>query len=446
MSEELRARFELHRPQLVENLARLVAIPSIAFEGHPREPLDAARDLVAELLRGAGLEDVRTLPMRGSGDAVVGERRGPEGAPTVLLYAHYDVQPADADEWSSPPFELTARGERLYGRGAADDKSGVVAHVGALTALGDELPVHVKVVIEGGEENDREALPTYVAEQPEWFADADLIVVADSGPWYAGDAMFTTSLRGGGNVVVELRTVESAVHSGDFGGAVPDALTALARLLATLHDDAGDLAVAGLTGADWQGAELDERGFARSAGLLPGVKLIGTGTVSSRIWSRPAISTIGIDAPPVADAPNAIVPRARAKLNLRIPPGLDPAAALAALTEHLHAHAPWGAEVEVESKLPSPAISVPVDGPLARAALESFGAAYGKPAGTMGTGGSIPLVGTLQATAPAAEILLIGAEDSDACNMHGPDESVALADLERLALAEALLLAELGSR
>lgn len=444
MSAALRERFEALRPRLVENLARLVAIPSVAFDGHPPEPLDTARDLVVELLTEAGLQDVRTVPMTGSGAAIFGELPGPASAPTVLLYAHYDVQPASADEWDTPPFELTERDGRLYGRGAADDKSGVVAHVAALTAHRDAPPVSLKVVIEGGEENEYDALTTYVGEHPEWFADVDVVLVADSGPWYAGDPMITTSLRGGGNIVVEVSTLESAVHSGDFGGAVPDALTALARLIATLHDDAGNLAVAGLTGGEWEGAGLDEEGFRRSAGMLDGVELIGDGDLASRLWSKPAISVIGIDGPAVRGAPSAIVPSASAKLNLRTPPGLDPVVARDAVVAHLESHAPWGARVDVRAETPMPALSVPASGPAVQAALTTFAEAYGKPADTMGAGGSIPLAAELKRVAPAAEILLVGAEDSDKCNMHGPNESVAIGDLERFALAEILLLAELG--
>lgn len=441
---DVRARFDAHRPRLAEDLRRLVEIPSVAFDGHPREPLTAARDLVVELLRGAGLQDVETIPMTGSGDAVTGELPGPPGAPTVLLYAHYDVQPVNAADWTSPPFEPVERGGRLYGRGAADDKSGVVAHVAALTVHRDAPPVRLKVVIEGGEENEYDALTTYVEQNPAWFGDVDAVIVADSGPWFVGDPMITTTLRGAANVVVEVRTIEAGIHSGDFGGAVPEALTVLSRLLATLHDERGDLAVEGLrSDAEWDGADLDESAFRGSAGMLDGVELIGGGAISSRLWSRSSIAVIGIDAPAVRDASNTIVPSARAKLNLRIPPGLDPQAAVAALREHLGSHASWGAQVTVEAEPPMPAVAVSVDGPYVQAALETFGEAYAKPAGTMGAGGSIPLAYALQQAAPGAEILLVGAEDSDRCNMHGPDESVDLAELERFALAEVLLLERL---
>jgi acetylornithine deacetylase/succinyl-diaminopimelate desuccinylase-like protein len=441
---ELRQRFEVVRPQLVEDLADLVAIPSVAFDGYPREPLDRARDLVVSLLGDAGLDRVWTIELADSGAAVAGERGGPDGAPTVLLYAHYDVQPADAARWHTPPFELTEVGGRLYGRGAADDKSGIVAHVAALRAHGGAPPVHVKVVVEGGEENGKEALGAHVTANPAWFADADVVVVADTGPWVAGDPVITTSLRGDCDVTVEVRTLESARHSGDFGGPVPDALSALARVLATLHDEAGDVAVPGLDGGEWQGAPLDEERFRRSAGVVPGVELLGTGTLSSRLWSRPAISVLGIDAPAVRDAPSALVPAARAKLNLRIPPGLDPERARDALLEHLLSLRVWGAAIQASSEPPARGIAVAPDGWALEAAERAFADAYGKPTETIGAGGSIPLAATLQQVAPHAEILLVGAEDADACNMHAPDESVAIYDLERFALAEALLLAELA--
>jgi cysteinylglycine-S-conjugate dipeptidase len=418
----------------------------VAFEGYPREPLDRARDLVSSMLTEAGLERVRAIELPGSGSAVAGERGGPDGAPTVLLYAHYDVQPADAAEWSSPPFELTARDGRLYGRGAADDKSGIVAHAAALRAHGGAPPVHVKAIIEGGEENGEEALGAYVEANPEWFADADVVVVADGGPWVAGEPAITTSLRGACDVTVEVRTLEAALHAGEFGGAVPDALTVLARVLAMLHDEAGAVAVPGLEAFEWQGTPLDEERFRRAARLLPGVEPIGTGTLSSRLWSRHAISVIGIDAPPVREAPTALVPAARAKLNFRIPPGADPDRSRNALLEHLRSLDVWGARIEVTAEAPGRGVAIEPSGWALAAAERAFAAAYGRPAETIGTGGSIPLVATLQDVAPAAEILLVGAEDADACNMHAPDESVALFDLERLALAETLLLAELARR
>jgi cysteinylglycine-S-conjugate dipeptidase len=297
-----------------------------------------------------------------------------------------------------------------------------------------------RVIVEGGEENGKEALGTHVAANPDWFADVDVVVVADTGPWMAGDPAITTSLRGDCDVTVEVRTLQSALHSGDFGGPVPDALT----VLATLHDDAGDLAVPGLNGGEWEGPPLDEARFRRSAGLLPGVDLIGTGTLSSRLWTRPAISVLGIDAPSVREAPSALVPVARAKLNLRIPPGVEPDRARDALLEHLRSLRVWGARIETSAEPPGRGVAVAPRGWALRAADRAFAEAYEKPTQTIGAGGSIPLAATLQHVAPQAQILLVGAEDADACNMHAPNESAALFDLERLALAEALLLAELA--
>jgi cysteinylglycine-S-conjugate dipeptidase len=440
----LRDRFERVRPRLVEDLARLVAIPSVAFEGYPRQPLDQARDLVLSLFEEAGVERLWTIELPDSGAAVAGERRGPGGAITVLLYAHYDVQPADPAEWGTPPFELTERDGRLYGRGSADDKSGIAAHVAALRAHGGAPPVHLKLIVEGGEETGKEALAAHVAADPGWFRDPDVVVVADAGPWVAGDPVITTSLRGDCDVTVEVRTLRSALHSGDFGGPVPDALTVLARVLATLHDDAGDLAIPGLDAGEWEGTPLDEERFRGSAGLLPGVELIGTGTLSSRLWSGPAISVLGIDAPSVRESPSALVPVARAKLNLRIPPEVEPEHARDALLEHLRSLHVWGARIEASAERPARGLAVAPRGWALKAAERAFADAYGKPTETIGAGGSIPLAATLKQVAPQAEILLIGAEDADACNMHAPNESVALFDLERLALAEALLLAELA--
>jgi acetylornithine deacetylase/succinyl-diaminopimelate desuccinylase-like protein len=277
--------------------------------------------------------------------------------------------------------------------------------------------VHLKLIMEGGEENGKEALGAHVAANPDWFADADVVVVADTGPWVAGEPAITTSLRGDCDVTVEVRTLRSALHSGDFGGPVPDALTVLARVLATLHDDAGDLAVAGLEGGEWEGTPLDEERFRRSAGLLPAVDLGGTGTLSSRLWSRPAISVLGIDAPSVREAPSALVPVARAKLNLRIPPGMEPERARDALLAHLYSLRVWGARIEASAEPPAHGVSIGPEGWALKAAERAFANAYGKPTQTIGAGGSIPLAATLQQVTPQAEILLVGAEDAYACNM-----------------------------
>ncbi len=430
-------------PAARRDLERLVRIPSIAFPGHPREPLDEAAAAVVEILRGAGLADAHAVEPAGGGPAAVfAHEPGPPGAPTVLLYAHYDVQPSGPEAaWSSPPFEPVLRDGRLHGRGAADDKSGVVMHAAALRALGGRAPVTLKVVVEGEEEVGTGGMERLLATEPERFA-ADVVVVADSGNWALGEPTLTTSLRGLVVCDVAVRTLERPVHSGMFGGAAPDALQALIRLLDTLVDDRGAVAMAGLERRAWDGLDQDEQSFRAAAGVLPGVELIGEGTIAERLCTSPAVTVIGLDAPAVDGAQNALVPRARARVSLRLAPGDEPDRARAALAEHLRAAAPWGVAVEVT---PGPASAdgflADTTGPGYQAALSALERAYGKAAVKLGSGGSIPLVTLLDGALPDAEIVIWGAEDPGA-NIHSADEGVDLAELERAIHAQAAFLLE----
>jgi cysteinylglycine-S-conjugate dipeptidase len=431
-------------PDAQRDLERLVRIPSIAFVGFPREPLDEAAETVVAILREAGLDGAEAIEVPSGAPLVVAEAPGPPGAPTVLLYAHYDVQPSGPEEaWSSPPFEPVRRDGRLYGRGAADDKSGVIMHAAALRALGGSAGVALKVVVEGDEEIGSAALAAVVAEQPDRFA-ADVVVVADSGNWRLGEPTLTTSLRGLAACRVEVRTLERPVHSGMFGGPAPDALLALIRMLDTLHDERGNVAVDGLRGVPWQGLEQDEAAYREAATLLPGSQLIGDGPLAERLLTRPAITVIGLDAPPVDGAQNALVPSARALVSARLAPGEDEETARAALERHLRAAAPWGAEVTVSPYVSAGGFLARSDGPGYAAAATALEEAYGKPPVQMGSGGSIPLITMLTRAMPQAEIIIWGAEDPGA-NIHSADESVDLAELERAVHAEAAFLRALGT-
>src|SRR3954447_2783439 len=344
------------RKRLESDLERLVAIPSIAFAGYPRQPLDEAAALVESLLDEVGAATVERVDVPGEAPAILADFPG-EG-PTVLLYAHYDVQPAPAEGWDTDPFAPTRRNGRVYGRGAADDKSGIVAHLAALRALGGRPPVHVKVLVEGSEENGRQKLLGVVDARPELLR-ADVMVIADNGNWKVGEPTLSQTLRGHGKLVVTLRTLSGALHSGHFGGAAPDALLALNRLIATLHNDDGSVAVQGLQDGDWDGAEWPEADFRRQAGVLGGVELVGSGDISDRVWARHAISVLGLDAPPVESAGNIVIPEARAKIAVRVPPGADPVRSLDAVERHVRAHVPWGAQVEIAVEPASTPIALP---------------------------------------------------------------------------------------
>ncbi|WFE98299.1 dipeptidase [Micromonospora sp. WMMD987] len=443
MSEsEVRAAVAREMPGVRADLERLVRIPGIAFEGFDHSHVERSAEAVAELLRGCGL-DVRIVRSGGQ-PAVIGTRPAPPGAPTVLLYAHHDVQPVgDLSLWESAPFEPVERDGRLYGRGAADDKAGIMAHVAALRAFGDQLPVGVVLFIEGEEEYGSDSLERLLTEHREEIA-SDVIVIADSANWDVGVPALTTSLRGLVNLFVEVRTLDHAVHSGMFGGAVPDAVTALVRLLATLHDAAGDVAVAGLAGRTGAPVDYPEDRFRAEAGVVDGVSLTGTGRITDRLWTRPAVAVLGIDAPATGEAPNALVPAAKAKLSVRLAPGDDPRRAYDAVRAHLEEHAPWGARVTVTLESGGDPCVIDASGPVFDAARAAFRAAWdGTEPVDIGIGGSIPFIATFQEMFPQAAILVTGVEDPHA-RAHGPNESLHLGEFARVCLAEALLLANVA--
>ena len=442
--EQIRAAVDQILPDVMRDLEDLVRIPSVSADPARFDQVQRSAAATAQLLTGAGFPDVRMLSADGGQPAVVARRPAPDGAPTVLLYAHHDVQPEGAAaDWLSEPFTPTRRGDRLYGRGAADDKAGIAAHLAAVRAYGGQPPVGVTVFVEGEEEVGSPTLAAFLAEHADLLA-ADVIVIADSGNWAVGKPALTTALRGLADAVVEVRTLEHAVHSGMFGGPVPDALTCLCRLLASLHDDAGNVAVAGLTSSTVSDLDYPLERFRAEAGLVDGVELIGTGTVVERLWSRPALSVLAIDAPRVADASNTLVPVASAKVSLRVPPGNDAVDALKALTAHLESHAPWGSSVSVTPGETGQPFAVNASGPAYDAARSAFRDAWdGEEPVDIGVGGSIPFIAAFAQAFPEAAILVTGVEDPDT-RAHGANEGLHLADFERVCLAEALLLDRLA--
>jgi acetylornithine deacetylase/succinyl-diaminopimelate desuccinylase-like protein len=430
-------------PGVRADLENLVRIPGIAFDGFDHSQVERSAEAVAELLRGAGMVGVRIVRATGQ-PAVIGRRAGPPGSPTVLLYAHHDVQPiGDRTQWLSDPFEPTERDGRLFGRGAADDKAGVMAHLAALRAYGDDLPVNVIVFIEGEEEFSSPSLEELLLLHRDDLA-ADVIVIADSANWAVGQPALTTSLRGIVTVSVEVRTLDHAVHSGSFGGVAPDALTVLCRLIATLHDERGDVAVEGLVRREAAPLDYPEDRFRAEASVLDGVSLIGTGRIVDRLWTRPAISVLGIDAPNMLEAGNVLVPKARAKVSVRIGPGDDPKKAFLALQAHLERHAPWGCRMTVTVEQDGQPIAISATGPAYDAARAAFAEAWdGVAPVDMGVGGSIPFIATFLELFPEASILVTGVEDPDAL-AHGPNESLHLAEFARACLGEAFLLARVA--
>ncbi|WNO76005.1 MULTISPECIES: dipeptidase [unclassified Streptomyces] len=431
-------------PRAKAELTELVAFPSVADPAQfPRSGCEAAANWCADALRSEGFQDVAVLDTPDGTQSVYGYLPGPAGAPTVLLYAHYDVQPPlDLDAWVTPPFELTERDGRWFGRGAADCKGGFIMHLLALRALkaNGGVPVNIKVIVEGSEEQGTGGLEQYAEAHPELLS-ADTIVIGDAGNFRLGLPTVTATLRGMTLVRVQVDTLEGNLHSGQFGGAAPDALAALIRVLDSLRAEDGSTTVDGLAGeATWEGLQYPEADFRRDAKVLDGVGLIGSGSVADRIWARPAVTVLGIDCPPVVGATPSVQAGARALISLRVPPGQDAAQATKLLAAHLEAHTPWGARVVVEQTGQGQAFQADVSSPAYAAMADAMRLAYpGEEMQTAGMGGSIPLCNTLAALYPESEILLIGLSEPEA-QIHAVNESVSPEELERLSVAEAHFL------
>ncbi len=439
MHEDLAAAVEAQSSSVRQLLEDLVRIPSVSAAGFDPAEVRRSAEAVATILSAEGLENVQLLEAADAHPAVFGEIPAPAGAPTVLLYAHHDVQPPGPDsQWTTVPFEPEEREGRLYGRGTSDDKAGIALHVGALRAHSGAPPVGVKVFIEGEEEIGSLHLDEFLEAHRDLLA-ADVIVIADSENWRVGTPALTTSLRGLVDCVIEIHTLEHAVHSGSFGGAFPDALMALSRLLATLHDDDGEVAVPGLVHREADPLDLEEPELREQATALADTQLIGSGGLTGRMWTKPAISILAIDAPSVAKAINQLVPAARAKVSVRLAPGDDPARAMDALATHLESNAPWGAWVSVTRGASGDPIDLEPGGPAYDAWSAAFEHAWGAKPVHIGVGGSIPFVSAFQSTYPDAEILLVGVADPTS-RAHGPDESLDLDELRRSVLAEAVAL------
>jgi acetylornithine deacetylase/succinyl-diaminopimelate desuccinylase-like protein len=441
---DLRAAVEQQLPGARADLERLVRIPSIWADPAHADDTHRSAEAVAELARGAGAADVAVVTADDGAPAVLAHWPAPPGAPTVLLYAHHDVQPTGGDElWTAHPFEPVERNGRLYARGAADDKAGVMTHLAVLRAFDGRPPVGVTLFIEGEEESGSPTLPTFLREYRDTLA-CDVIVIADAGNPAVDVPALTTSLRGLVDVVIEVSMLERPVHSGVFGGPIGDALTALCRALAGLHDEHGDVAVPGLVHGTSDAPDVDEATFRGDAGLLSGVALIGSGSIVERTWTKPAVAVLAIDAPRVAEAANILIPRARAVVSLRLGPGDDATTAQKALAEHLSAQVPWGAHVTVTPGTgTAEPFSLSATGPAYDAARRTFAAAYGNELVEVGIGGSIPFIAEFARTFPGAAVLVTGVGDP-ASRWHGIDESLDLGMFARGVLAEALFLAELA--
>ncbi|MFF5766175.1 dipeptidase [Streptomyces tanashiensis] len=431
-------------PRAKAELTELVAFESVADEAvAPRSECEGAANWVADALRAEDFQDVALLDTPDGSQSVYGVLPGPAGAPTVLLYAHYDVQPKlDESVWLSPPFTLTERDGRWYGRGTADCKGGFIMHLLALRALkaNGGVPVTVKVIVEGSEEQGTGGLERYAEQHPELLT-ADAIVIGDAGNFRVGLPTVTATLRGMTMIRVTIDTLEGNLHSGQFGGAAPDALAALIRVLDSLRGPDGSTVIDGLAGDQvWEGLQYPEEDFRQDAKVLAGVSLPGAGTVADRIWARPSVTVIGIDCHPVAGATPSVPKSARAQISLRVPPGEDAAEVTKLLFAHIEKHTPWDARVSLEQVGQGQPFQADTTSPAYASMAEAMRIAYpGEEMQTAGMGGSIPLCNTLASLYPESEILLIGLSEPEA-QIHAPNESVSPEELERLSVAEAHFL------
>ena len=443
-------------PAALADLGALVRIPSIAFPGFDGAEVQRSAEAIAALVEELGLFDsveIRRAAIPGTDEighpAVLASRAARNGRPTILLYAHHDVQPVgDEALWESAPFAPTVRDGRLYGRGAADDKAGVMAHIASLRALkeslGEDFDLGVALFIEGEEEAGSRSFAQFLDDNADALR-ADVIVVADSGNWDARTPALTVTLRGNTRFTMNVRTLEHASHSGMFGGAVPDAMMATVKLLATLWDADGAVAVDGLTERDAATPEYSEATLRDESGLPAGVSPIGTGTILSRIWNKPSITVTGIDAPSVANASNTLSPSISVVISARIAPGQPAREAYAAIEAHLRANAPFGAQLSFSDQDFGDAFLVDTSGWAVASALEAMHEAYGVEPVEIGVGGSIPFIADLVREFPGAQILVTGVEDPHA-RAHSPNESLHLETFRNAVLAEALLLEKLDAR
>ena len=435
----LRDQVEAQLPGVLADLKALVAIESVSADSARTTEVERSAEHIVQLLADLKCPDVRIIRAKDGAPAVLGRFPPPEGKPTVCLYAHHDVQPeGDPAVWRTPPFVATELDGRLYGRGTADDKGGLAVHLAALRAFDGKPPVGVTVFFEGEEEIGSPTL-TVLLEEHRVDLGADVFVIADSDNWAVGHPAFTTSLRGVAECIVEVRTLDHGLHSGVYGGVVPDALTALCRLLATLHDDQGNVAVAGLATAPAPELEYPLERLREESGILDGVDWIGSGSIVERMWCKPAISVIALDAPTVAQASNTLIPAARAKISARVAPGDDASQALAALIKHLKDHVPWGVQVTVTGGETAEPSVVEFAGPYAEAARAAFSQAWDVAPVFIGQGGTIPMVADFGKAFPDATILVTAVGDPDS-RAHGTNESLHLGDFAAACLAETLML------
>ncbi len=451
------ARVDADFPAVVERLKLMVAIPSCSFPGFDPATVEASAQATADWLGEAGFPSVEILRLPGVNPYVLAtDRRAGAGRPTLVLYAHHDVQPPmRAHEWRSPPFTATERDGRLFGRGAADDKGGIAVHAASAAAwnrVRGAPPVNLVVVVEGEEEVGSHHFGDFIARYRDRLA-CDAVVIADLQNFDTGLPSLTTSLRGLVVLELEARALDAPVHSGMWGGAVVDPALALCRLIASLTDASGALAVDGVAAptplTDIERANLarlpfDRAQMAAQAGMRAEALPADGATVYRRLWREPSVSVNVLQCGERGRTGNVVMDSAYARVGVRLAPGMEPGACALALEGHLRARAPIGLELGVSASFNGPAWSTDTAHPLFATAHRALEIGYGRRAVEMGCGGSIPFVGEFCARLGGVPALLLGVEDP-VCGAHSENESVHLGDLRSAIRSQAALFGLMAS-
>jgi len=456
---------EKNFPSHLEDLKKLARIPSVSFDGFPPEEVRKGAQAVAELLKKCGCENVELLEFPGAHPYVYGEwmKAGP-GAPTALLYAHHDVQPPGREElWKTPPWEPTEKegpgGLRLYGRGAADDKAGVIVHTAAIASYletAGKLPINVKLIIEGEEESGSTHLGQCLQKYKDQLK-ADVMILTDTTNFDCGVPALTVALRGMIAVEVEVRALTKAIHSGMWGGPVPDPVVALSKMLGSLLDDEGRLEVPGVREmvkpvtpdeeARMRKIPFDEKAFREQSGMVPGAKLLREGpNPMAQLWRFPSLTVTAVQASSRKQAGNIINDAAWARVTIRLVGDMSPEKVRELLVTHLRKLVPWGLEVEFKHDgHGAPAWAIEPKGPAYDAAISAMKKGYGVEPLMIGCGGSIPFVDPFAQALGGVPALLIGVEDPYT-NAHGENESLLISDLKKACVSQVHLFAELAER
>ena len=416
--------------EIIKLLSEMVKIKSISSDKNHRDDVDVSAQFVESLFSELGL-NTQIIKVAGGMPAVVANTEIDPSKKTVLLYAHHDVQPVgDLDLWNTDPFEPVMQDGRLFGRGSGDNKAGVVVHYNVVKELLKDLPVNIKVFIEGEEEIGSPTMSSFI-EQNRESLDADVIVIADSGNVKIGVPTITTTLRGLVDAIIEVDQPMRPIHSGVGGGVVPDAFMVLSRIIASFHNEKGELLIEGLTPTDMQVTELEESFLKKMLGS-DDINLFNTESISKRLWLEPALDVLAIDAPPIEDAVNLVIPKAKAKISLRLPPTEDPDHAMKMLEQHVMNNIPWDASVKFIPNSKGSGVVADPNKPFTKELVNSFNSIWENETAYIGVGGSIPFANDFVREFPNAELVLVGAADEELGNAHAPNESVQVDHIEML--------------